>query len=417
MQSIEVRARRAALVAEARALVERDPAEENAEDRAQFDRLMAEVDRLGVLAERLEQFESEERASALAATSGRADQRDADGQSAASVIRRALLARESFTLLPDRIEAESGGARAVTPLGEHRSRMSDREIRAAITKASTGAPVPTSFYDQLVWHQVQVSPLRQLSTVIQTASGENMQIPRTSANSSFALIAEAGTFTNTEPTLAAFITLGTYKLGGLIQISTEMAEDEGVDLLAWLAEQAGVALGVGQATYLTTGTGSSQPTGIVQNATVGVTGGTGVAGAFTADNIIDLLYSVNAAYRALPGCAWLMRDTTIAAVRKLKDSQNRYLWEPGLNGPTSDTLLGFPIYSCPDVAAVALNAKSVVFGSIPRFYVREARGIRFERSDEFAFGTGLISYRAYLRFDSNLVDQTGAVKVFVGAGT
>jgi HK97 family phage major capsid protein len=312
----------------------------------------------------------------------------------------------------------AGGSREESKV-ERRSFNADGvESRAAIVKTSTGAPVPTSFYDQLMWHAVQVGPMPRLATTIQTTSGENMQFPRTSANSTFAIVAEGGVFTNIEPTFSAFITLGAFKYGGLIQLSTELVEDEGVDLLGWLAEQAGVGLGVKLNTDFTVGAGSTLPYGLTVDTTLGVTTATGVVGVPSSNDLIDLEFSVNPAYRAMPGCVFQARDTTLATLRKLKDvTSGQYLWQPGLNGPTQDQLLGFPIVSNPDVAATALNAKSVVFGVVPRYYVRAVKGIRFERSDDFAFGTGLVTFRVSYRVDARLIDQTGAVKHIVGAAS
>lgn len=286
--------------------------------------------------------------------------------------------------------------------------------RRDVTKGSTGAPVPTSFYNQLVTHMVQVGPMLDLATVINTASGENLQIPRTTAFSTTAITAEGSAISESDPTFGAFVTLGAYKYSFLLQVSREMIEDQGVDVLGFVAEQTGISMGVKVNADFTVGTGSSQPRGITLDTTAGVTGGAGVTGAFTADNLIDLVYSVNAAYRRQPGCAWMMRDSSIAATRKLKDSQNRYLFEPSMQAGQPDLLLGFPLISNPDVVATALSAKSVVFGAIPKYYVRQVGNVRLDRSDDFAFSSDLITFRATLRADGALVDTTGAVKHFVG---
>ncbi len=286
--------------------------------------------------------------------------------------------------------------------------------RRDVLKTSTGAPVPTSFYDQLVVHMVHVGPMLELSTVLNTASGENMQIPRTTAFSTSAITAEGAAISESDPTFGAFVTLGAYKYSHLVQVSREMIEDQGVDVVGFLAENTGTSLGVKVNTDLTVGTGSSQPRGITLDTTLGVTGSASVAGAFTADNLIDLVYSVNQAYRRQPRCAWQMRDAAIASVRKLKDSQNRYLFEPSLQAGQPDNLLGFPLYSNPDVAAPALSAKSVIFGLMPKYYVRQAGAVRLDRSDEFAFNADLITFRATMRVDGALVDTTGAVKHFIG---
>ena len=286
-----------------------------------------------------------------------------------------------------------------------------------ILKSSTGAPVPTSFYDKLVQHMVQVGPMLQLATVLNTASGENLQIPRTTAFSTAAITGEGAAIAESDPTFGAFVTLGAFKYSFITQLSTEMIDDAGVDVLGFLAEQTGIAMGVKVNTDLTVGTGSAQPRGLALDTTLGVTGGAAVVGAFTADNLIDLVYSVNSAYRAQPGCGFQMRDASIAATRKLKDSSGRYLFEPSLQAGQPDTLLGFRLDSNPDVAATAVNARSVLFGVTPKYFVRQVGGVRLDRSDEFAFNAGLVTFRATLRVDGALADLTGAVRHFVGAAT
>jgi len=193
-----------------------------------------------------------------------------------------------------------------------------------------------------------------------------------------------------------------------------MVEDQGVDVLGFLAEQTGVALGVRLNTDFTVGTGSGQPRGLMIDTTLGVTGAASVAGAFSADNLIDLVYSVNQAYRAQPGCGFQMRDASIASTRKLKDSSGRYLFEPSLQAGQPDTLLGFPLTSNPDVAAVAALARSVSFGLTPKYFVRQVGEVRLDRSDEFAFNADLITFRASVRADGALIDTTGAVRHLVG---
>jgi HK97 family phage major capsid protein len=293
------------------------------------------------------------------------------------------------------------------------------DIRSAIfehrdvTTASTGAPVPTSFYDQIVRHMVVAGPMLETSTMIRTTGGEKLQIPRSSAYSTAGLTPEGSAFAESDPTFQAFLELDAYKYGFLVQVAREMVEDSGIDLLGFLSEQAGIAIGVAVNTALTTGSGSSAPTGIVTAAGTGVTGSTAVSGAFTADNLIDLSYSVNSAYRRMPGTGWAMTGATIAAVRKLKDTTNQYLFQPSLQAGQPDQLLGYPIYENPDVAAVATSAKSVVFGNLRSYYVRMAGGIRFDRSDDYAFANDLITFKAAVRLDGGLPQQ-GAVNVFRG---
>lgn len=287
-----------------------------------------------------------------------------------------------------------------------------------LTKGSAtagGNTVPTSFYGQLWAHLIETANIVNYATVLRTDSGETIELPTTTAHSSGALIAEAGTLTESDPAFAKR-SLGAYKYALSLQISSELAADTGVDLQGYLAMQAGRAVGNALGTHLITGTGSSQPTGIMTSTTLGVTGATSVAGVFTADNLIDLYYSVISPYRNSKSAAWLMRDATLATVRKLKGSDNNYLWVPGLAG-APDTILGKPVVTDPNVAATAIAAKSVGFGDLSAYYVRLAGGIRFERSDEFAFQNDLVTYRCIVRGDGILVDQTGAVKHFIGGAS
>jgi len=287
-----------------------------------------------------------------------------------------------------------------------------------LSKLSAGAganTVPISFYNQLVAHLIEVSGVLMTNpTLLRTNSGEQIQIPKTTAHSASAsLVAEAGTLAANEPTFGQ-VPLDAYKYGFLLQVSHELLNDTGVDLVGYLAMQAGRALGNGFGAALITGTGSSQPNGVVTAAPPVVTGGAGVVGAFTADNLIDLFYSVIAPYRNSQSCAWLMKDSSVATLRKIKDTTNQYIWQPALTAGNPDTVLGKPLYTDPNVAAVALSAKSVVFGDFSQYFVRMVESIRFERSDDFAFNTDLVTYRAILRGDGDLVDTTGAIKYFTG---
>jgi len=295
--------------------------------------------------------------------------------------------------------------------GERRSTTFERRT---VTKSSATL-VPTSVYSRIVEHLVQGNPVRGLATVVNTTTGESLVIPKSTAFSTASIVGEGSQASASDPTLAS-TTLGAYKYVVLVQMSNELANDNAVDVAGFLARQAGIAIGVATRGHMTTGSGSSQPYGVVTRATTGVTGATGTTGAFTADNLIDLRYSVNGVYTAQPGNAWMMNSTAMSAARKLKDTTNRYLFEPGLNGNV-DNLLGFPVYINDSVATPALSAKSVVFGHIPSYFIREVNGIEVAVSDDFAFDYSVRTFRVTLRTDADLVDQTGAVKCFVGGAS
>lgn len=299
-------------------------------------------------------------------------------------------------------------------------RLLNGEIRTArfekraITKSSA-TMVPSSVYDRIVEHLVQANIVRNYATVLTTNSGDSLSIPKSTAFSTASIVGEGSQASASDPTLAT-TTLGAYKYVVLVQMSNELAQDATVDVAGFLARQAGIAIGVATRGHMTTGDGSSKPYGIVTRATTGVTGGTGVTGAFTADNLIDLNYSVSSTYKAQPGVAWMMNSTAMSAARKLKDTTNQYLFAPGLNG-VADTLLGFPVHINDSMASPALSAKSVLFGHLPSYFIREVNGIEVAVSDDFAFDYSVRTFRVTLRTDGDLVDTTGAVKVFVGGAS
>ena len=287
-----------------------------------------------------------------------------------------------------------------------------------VTKGSTGAPVPTSFYDRLVEHLVVQGPMLDgnVVTILTTQSGESLQIPRTSTYTAPAITAEGSAISESDPTFGTFVTLGAFKYAATFQLSREVVEDSGINLLDFVARQAAVGMGTAVNAGLTTGTGTTQPNGIVTAASSAVTGGTGVSGAPTADNIIDLVYTCPAPYRRQPGVGFQMRGATIGTIRKLKDSYGQYLWQPSLQPGSPDTLMGFPVFENPDVPAVATGAKSVIFGANSAYYVRQVRGIDVARDDSVGFVNDLITFRVTWRGDGNLPDAN-AVWYFKGGAS
>lgn len=317
------------------------------------------------------------------------------------------------------LRGEHGAPRAydVLPQGP----VNFRDL-SKLTAGAGGNVVPTSFYDRLVAHMIETSSILQAgATVLNTSSGEVIQVPKTTAHSSAGIVTEAATITESDPAFGQ-IALGAFKYGTMIQISRELLTDTGVDLEGYLSMQAGRALGNAFGAHAITGTGTGQPRGVVTDATVGETGaaaGGGFGAQATAgqgaDHLIDLYHSVISPYRMSQSCRWIMNDTTAGAVRKLKTTDGQYIWQPSVIAGQPDTILGKPVLTDPNVAAIGSSTKSVIFGDISQYFVRLAGGVRFERSDEFAFNSDLVTFRALMRADAALVDLTGAVKVFQGA--
>jgi HK97 family phage major capsid protein len=284
-----------------------------------------------------------------------------------------------------------------------------------VVKTSTGAPVPTSFYNQVIEQARLVGPMLDTSTVLRTAGGENLQIPSQAGWSTAAITGEGTAIDESDPTFNSFITLGAFKYSFLVQLSRELIEDSGVDILSFIATQTGNALGFKVNADLTVGGGSTLPNGIVPKASAGITGGTGVSGAFTADNLISLAYSLNGAARRLPGVGWMMNTASLGAVRKLKDNNGAYIFSPALSDG-NDRVLSYPVFENPAMVDAATSAKSVLFGHLPSYYVRMAGGLRLDRSDDYAFNADLVTFRASMRVDGNL-PQTSHIKVFVGGAS
>lgn len=366
----------------------------SAEEAEQFDRINADIDGID----------------ARIKTILAAEQRARDIETS----REALGVPVNLGGVPDQVE-ETSDSDIVRSLvnGEIRSARFEKR---AITKSTSGGSVPTSVYDRIVEHLVMTNVVRERATVVTTSSGETLNVPTSTAFSTASIVGEASQASPSDPTLATRA-LGAYKYVVLVQLSNELAADASVDVAGFLARQAGTAIGVATRGHMTTGaTGGTNPIGIVTSSTAGVTGATGSTGAFTADNLIDLRYSVGAAYTSQPGVGWMLNNTSMAAARKLKDQNDAYLFAPGLNGDV-DTLLGYPVFMNDSMPSPALSAKSVLFGHIPSYFVREVNGIDVAVSDDFAFDYSVRTFRVTLRTDGLLVDQTGAVKHFVGGAS
>ena len=273
--------------------------------------------------------------------------------------------------------------------------------------------VPKSFFDQVFDVARLVGPMLDVGQRINTASGEDITMPTLTAYSTATLKAAGSAIAESEPTYSS-ITLGAYKYGLLIPVANELIADAGFDISSHLAEQAGNGLGFAVNAALTTGTGSNQPNGVVTAAGSGTVGGTGVSGAFTADNLIDLQYTLDGAARRLPGVAYMAAGATIGAMRKLKDDAGNYLYQVNVGQP--DSFAGYSVVENPGMAAVATSAKSVLFGHMPSYKVRVAGGVQVATSTDYAFNTDSTVYRVLMRVDGDLT-HASHIKYFQGGAS
>jgi HK97 family phage major capsid protein len=279
-------------------------------------------------------------------------------------------------------------------MGEIRGHDFAREARTLVPSSNT---VGQSFYDQVFEIAQLVGPMLTVSEIFNTTSGENLVIPTVTATSTSGSVAAAGTISESNPTFSS-ITLGAEKYGALVAVASELVSDAGFNITSYIAQQLGTSIGLKANDVLTTKLSSAA--GSV------VTGGTGVSGAASYENLIDLVYGIADGARVLPGLGFQMSKSGIAAARKLKDGAGNYIWTNSAVPGQPATLLGYPVFENPNVAAVALNAKSVLFGHLPSFKVRVAGGIRVDQSADFAFNTDTVTYRGLIRLDGGLTHAT-----------
>jgi HK97 family phage major capsid protein len=279
--------------------------------------------------------------------------------------------------------------------GEVRTHEFAREMRAALTPSSN--TVGQSFYNQVFQIATLVGPMLQTSEVFNTASGESLVIPTVTALSSAGSVAAGSAISESNPTFSS-ITLGAYKYGALVSVSNELVADAGFDITSYIAQELGTALGVQTNTVLTNT--------LVGAAGSVVTGGTGVSGAATYENLVDLVYGIADGARVLPNLGFQMSKTGIAAARKLKDGSGAYIWTDSAVAGQPASLLGYSVFENPGVPAVATGAKSVLFGHLPSFKVRVAGGIQVAQSQDYAFNTDVTTYRGLIRVDGGLTHAT-----------
>jgi len=281
---------------------------------------------------------------------------------------------------------------------------------------SSSGVIDTGFRAQLWEYMIETAGVLNTGVdLLETSSGETIKLPRATAHSTAAAAAEATGITESDPTLGSVNSTVT-KEGYLLQISRELIDDSGVDLQGYLARSAGRALG--------NAVGAAAVTAALAAASAGATTAAGTAGGFgtqsTADQgfdyLITLFHSVIDPYRRSASCAWLMSDPTAAKVRKIKSSEGVYAWQPSVVAGQPDTILGKPVYIDTNVPDAAISVESILFGDWRSLVVRIAGGYRFERSDDFAFGSDLVSFRALVRHGSVSVDAN-ALKSLTHAGT
>lgn len=291
------------------------------------------------------------------------------------------------------------------------------EIRAlAWDTGSIASAVPTTMARSLYQYMTAPVALLNMPTYkFETSTGEQMKFPRQNAHSIATQVSGQGTtLAGTDPTYAS-MTLDAFKYGELIIVASEAITDPVFDVASHIGSQIGRALGQIISTAYAVGTGSGQPQGVmgaVSGAGTVATGGSLIGPTY--EKLIDLVYSVNGSYRSSADeCGFLFRDLTVANIRKIRDgaggTTGAFIWDvsqtrPGIQGAEPGNLLGYPVWTDPNVASMASNAVIGAFGWWPAFYIRTVGGVSIKRSDERYFDTDQVGFRGTVRTDSDLID-------------
>ena len=278
------------------------------------------------------------------------------------------------------------------------------------TNAEGGFTVPEGFQAELERTLLAFGGVRRVARILRTDSGNDMPLPtEDDTGNTGAILAENTTFgASVEATFAA-VTFNAYKYSSTpVIVSQELLDDSAFNLAPVIAGQVGTRIGRITNTHFTTGDASSKPNGVVTASGLGVT--TAGAAAITFDEVFDLYHSVDPAYRSAPGFGWMMNDGILVYIRKLKDSNNNYLWSEGLTASEPNTLLGKPYTINQDMqATVATATKTMLVGDFSKYIIRDVADMRMYRLDERYRDLDQTAFVAFSRHDGDCIN-TGAIK-------
>ena len=376
----------------------------------EFDAMMVDHDKLGARAERMEKADAAIRSANAVDVSKRPEfeARQAPAVDAGE----AVSYRQAFYSM-----IANGGIDGLDSEVRNVLRQSEVRTQTAGTTTAGGFTVPTELASFIDKAMAASGPMydSNLFTVLNTTGGNTFNIPTVDDTAVTPVAHTEGT----QPTDdgGKDVTFGQKQLGAFafdtewVRWSYELANDSILNVEALLGELLGERLGRIANSKLTTGSGSSDVEGIVTNSGLGKTAA--AAAAITADEIIDLIHSVDPAYRASASTAIMMNDSTLAAVRKLKDGNGNYLWQMGnYQAGVPQNLLGYNVVVNQAMDSLATAKKVMLFGDMSKYYVRKVGGPSlFVARERFAPDYGILGYA---RFDGVLAN-TGAVKHLITA--
>lgn len=400
---LEMRQKRAALVEEGRTLLDKAESENRAllgEEETRYEKIMADVDAIKADIDREERqstLEEEMRKSAgvKTATAGGLDESNPESR----VVKKTQTPEYRAAFRKFLI----GGMNELS--SEERNLVaSEKRAQAVGTGSAGGYTVPQGFFDTLTDALKWYGGIRaSRATVLKTATGNALPMPTDNDTTNMGeLVAENSPVTAADVAFGQKI-LNAYKFSSkTVLVSLELLQDSAFDVEAFLAKKLGQRLGRVQNNYFTIGTGSSQPQGIVTGSTLGKTGLTGQTTSIIYDDLVDLEHSVDPAYRE--NAQYMMHDLSLKTLKKLKDGYGRPLWLPGITEKAPDTILSYEYVINNDMAVMAANAKSVLFGDLSTFYVRDVLDVTLFRIAEKYIENGQVGFLAFTRNDSGALD-------------
>ena len=278
------------------------------------------------------------------------------------------------------------------------------------TDASGGYLVPAEWDTRLIEKLEQENVLRKLGTTIQTSGERKLNVAASKPAASW--VEEGGALQFSDPTFAQVI-LDAYKLSVAVKVSEELLADNQYDLEGFLIRSFGEAIAAKEEEAFLTGDGSSKPTGIL-HPTYGGQIGVTATDSISVDDVLDLVYKLKRPYRAK--AAFIMADSTLAVIRKIKDGNGQYIWQPALTAGEPDRLLGYPVYTSAYVPTIAAGQPVAAFGDFSYYNIAD-RGTRaFATLNELYAANGQVAFVAKERVDGKLI-LPEAVQVLKMAGT
>lgn len=323
----------------------------------------------------------------------------------------------------NRGEGEIDALTAVALYMRHGSNVTAEQavaIRNAMSTTTTtegGYTVPSEVAAMVIDKLKAYGGMREVATILTTETGVNMNWPTSDGTADVGAIVGQNTAVN-----AADITFGTiglnpfYYTSNKIALPLELIQDSAIDVVAYVVDRLATRIARIQNTHFTTGAGTTLPDGVIPKSSAGKTGTTGQTLTVIYDDLVDLKHSVNRAYRK--NARFMMNDLSVAVVSKIKDTTGRPIWQPSIVAGAPDTLLGFPVAINDDVAVMAANAKSIAFGDLSKYTIRDVAGTTvLRRFDDSAFAlSNQVGFCGWTRSGGNLLD-TAAVKHYANSAT